>query len=379
MSILSCRMIVWSRSAHLAQIQTGLSLLAREGAIRLTQQIVPLPTPSRDLPVHLRRAHESHMRLVIDDALTLYIDAHDSWELDAQGLAQCELYFKRSFVPERIPADVQQRVHPLGLNYEVYTDGVDPFAAARSAIGSAHPALVRFLARLGQSRVARALRLGPRPRRFHVGNLFAPPMPAQEPRVLFMARVWDPAELSSRGDFAGAEDRQRVNEMRAECIVRLRRELGDRFLGGLQPTDFARKQFPDALLQDGRLSDKARYLQLLRHFPICIATAGLHGSIGWKLAEYVAFSKAIVSEPLRCTVPGDFRAGRNYLEFETPDECVAQAVRLISDDALRSSLMMSSWTYYLSHLRPDVLACRVLERALRYRTGTAAGATAIAA
>jgi hypothetical protein len=82
---------------------------------------------------------------------------------------------------------------------------------------------------------------------------------------------------------------------------------------------------------------------------------GLHQSIGWKFAEYVAASKAIVSETLHYDVPGAFGEGRNYLSFRTPEECVEAVSRLIRDDRLRQMIMRNNWNYYRRHVRPDRL------------------------
>lgn len=95
-----------------------------------------------------------------------------------------------------------------------------------------------------------------------------------------------------------------------------------------------------------------------------MATTGLHGSIGWKLAEYVAFSKAIVSEQLIYDVPGPFAAGRNYIEFTSPEECLNGALRLIEDMALRKQVMQSNADYYRDYLRPDALVRNALKTAL---------------
>jgi hypothetical protein len=75
------------------------------------------------------------------------------------------------------------------------------------------------------------------------------------------------------------------------------------------------------LLPDNRMSDKKTTSGLLRDYPICVATTGLHGSIEWKMAEYIAVSKAIVSEELNYSVSADFARGKNCLDFTTPEEC----------------------------------------------------------
>jgi hypothetical protein len=86
-----------------------------------------------------------------------------------------------------------------------------------------------------------------------------------------------------------------------------------------------------------------------------VATTGLNKSNGWKLGEYVAFSKAIITEPLHFRVPGGFSQEINYLKFISPDELIDHAIRLFEDKKLRSEMMMSNYRYYQSFLRPDAL------------------------
>ena len=347
-------MVVWSRSRHLSHVRTGLTLLARQGSIRLSQEVRARPPAGTDDPAHLRDARDAHMQLVLDGALHLYIDAHDSWELDSLGLAHCDLYFKRSLAPAKIPATLRDRVQPLGLYYRVYPGGFDRFEAVRErAFGQG---LVRYAAasvsaRFGVGRYAQ-----------HVARLCAPPDFLAEPRVLFMTQVWEPA-----GDDRSAEkadERRAMNELRAECVVRLRRELGSRFVGGLRHSGYARRYFPHALLEENGRSERGRYLAMLRGFPICVATTGLHGSIGAKMGEYVAFSKAIVSEPLHYQLPGEFRDGSNYLGFSSADACVERIGSLIDDAGLRRSMMQRNWSYYRSFVRPDELVRNALALAL---------------
>lgn len=378
MSRLSCHMIVWSQSTHLSQIQTGLVLLQRQGAIRLSQEIIQPRTRRVDRPTHLRNAHLAHMMLIVNGSLKVYIDVHDSWELDELGLEQCDVYFKRSLARDRIPKAVRRNVYPLCFNYEVYPKGFDRFQLARSALGAAQRKESWLSVLMRYPGAAINAQLGRGRRRFHVERMCAPPDLTLEPRVLFMARAWNPADIAEHTP-EKIEERRRLNSMRAECIVRLRKEFGERFHGGLQCTEYARKHYPHAVLNDPRLAEKQTYLNLLRQFPICVATAGLHGSTGWKTGEYIAFSKAIVSEPLQYETPGDFQANRNYLVFNTADECVEQVSRLMSDAKLRRSIMVSNWAYYLSFLKPDVLAWRMLERAISHEALTAPAQRAAAA
>ena len=99
---------------------------------------------------------------------------------------------------------------------------------------------------------------------------------------------------------------------------------------------------------------------MVKESSICIATMGLHESIGWKFAEYVSASKAIVSEELHYEVPGDFQSGRNYLTFKTPEECVDQIDKLVKDEDYRYQMMVNNFNYYHQYVRPDRLVLNSL-------------------
>ena len=183
-----------------------------------------------------------------------------------------------------------------------------------------------------------------------------------DPNVLFLVAAYDPYDDPSRSQ-EKIEDRIFINETRARCIRLLKDALGPRFTGGFSPSRYAAEQYPDLVVARDSTS-QVQYLRTLRSFPICVATTGLHGSTGWKLAEYVAFSKAILSERLVYDVPGTFAPGRNYIEFTSPEECLNGAVRLIEDVALRQKLMQSNAAYYRDYLRPDALVRNALTTAL---------------
>jgi hypothetical protein len=359
MANVTCELYCDSISTHIDQLYAGFTCLHREGLIRLKQSpLRSLKTTSRGL-AHLHSARPAHLTAVLNRTIRIHYDTHDSWEIDEQALADSNWYFKRSFAPERLESygPDRSRIRPLGLNYAVSADGPSTFALQRAwqvekEFKRKVIALVRATALVDR------FVFTPRVSTTHaLPDLDAPP------RILFMARAWDPMDDPQRPQ-KKMQERAELNETRANCIRLLRKEFGNSFFGGFAHNEFALKQYRDVLLPASQMAAQRNYLEMLRAYPICVATTGLHGSNGWKLAEYVCFSKAILSERLHYQVPGTFTAGRNYLEFRTADECAARAQELHDNRTLRTQLMLRNAEYYSLHLRPDVLVLNSLLVAL---------------
>ncbi len=351
---IKCKIICHSNSRHLSQLYTGFYLLHRADCIDLSQEIHQLNFKDEKKPQHLQDVKHAHLQAIINDTIKVYYDAHDSCEVDENILYEVDFYFKRSYLPESISGRHKAKIHPLGLFYEIYPDHLDRFALKR-AIG-----LDRGVRLLGEA--LRALKLNsfftPRLQAMHSLPNFL-----QSPGILFMTKAWDPYDHPDRLP-QKIEERKRLNQTRASCIKLLRREFGDLFYGGLAHTDYAKKHFKDLLLPANRFSLKRNYINLLKSYPICLATTGLHGSTGAKFAEYVAFSKAIVSEKLTYQVVGNLEPGKNYLEFDSTEECVNLVSQLVDNEELRNFIMINNYRYYLSYLRPDSLVLNTLLTAL---------------
>ena len=351
---LNCELYAHSISPHLAQLYTGFALLAQAGRVNLVHQWRGFAQGSTGREIK----YYNGLFVVLDDQKTFYYDTKDSYELDPDALEAADVYFKRSYLATAYAGSHAHKIHPLGFNYEVYPDGFDRYELQRTVAGFRDPfAVVRGLALI----VKKTGRLGagfiPT-----MSEMCSPPTPDKPPAILFSAHAWDPDELPA-GAEREREERVRITLARAHCMELLKKEFGKFFYGGFIHSRYAVKNFPEFLLPDRKAGDKGTYIGLLRQYPICVATSGLHGSIGWKMAEYVAFSRAIVAEKPICSIPGGFAPGTHYLEFTTPEECVEQAVRLYQDRSLQSQMMQDNWNYYESFVRPDSFIWRTLMNA----------------
>jgi hypothetical protein len=69
---------------------------------------------------------------------------------------------------------------------------------------------------------------------------------------------------------------------------------------------------------------RASYLEMMKRARIGVYTRGIHHSIAFKMAAYLAAGLCIVSEPIRYRLPNELIAGLHYLPFGTAKKCIGQ-------------------------------------------------------
>jgi hypothetical protein len=357
-----CTLYAFSYSEHVLQIYAGLYALHEAGIITLEQRFAPDDLVQR-LGKPLDAKFLSHalngLFVDVDGAGLVFFDVRDGINYYAEIADDVVLYAKRSFRQGAFqPAGA--RFVPLGLNYSIYPDRTTMLELERTlkqldlsalSIKRLAIALVRIFPRLG--------RLIGVPT---VGSVWAEPDPEAPPRAIFLARAWEPKPCVLR-----EETVKDLNEFRAQCIRALRQRFGSKFIGGFAREAYASRVYPDCVVSADVSTRRRDYLKLLRSYPVCIATTGLFDSIGWKFGEYVALSKAIVSEVLRFELPGPFAPGENYLAFRTAQACVDQVEELFGDDEARARMMRNNSEYYREYGSPHAVVARALHAALEAR------------
>jgi hypothetical protein len=350
---LKCNLFCYSAATHLSQIYTGFGELARRGVVQASLTRMPGYSGKSDgVPAWLR--------VRLNESLDIAYDVSDSHVIpETIDLEQVDYCFKRSFRPDYVETLRNgHKVFPLGLNYPAFAscDSGLRRAVWATSVKDCVKQVIKstpWLARL--FRVQGSIYTSP------LSRFEGYPNASCEPTVLFIVDLWDPTKARSAEK---RDERWEMAHRRAECIRQLRNEFGARFVGGCFVTEFATKHFKDCLLPHNMSSRKDCYLKMLDSASVCVATTGLHGSVGWKVGEYVAGAKAIVSEPLKCRLPGDFAAGKNYLPFVRPDQCVQAAAELVDDGRKRYEMMRENFLYYWNWLRPDALILTTLLTAL---------------
>jgi hypothetical protein len=350
-----CHLLCSSSAEHLSQLFTGFGLLERQGLIRLRLTRLPGYRSGVLAPPMLK--------LILDGRIKVAYDANDSNAIDLDTLSWCDFYFKRSFDGQLVDSlPEKSRIFPLGFNYPAY--GPNDYSLTRLVWGvmssKSFPDIKKNLVSFSRLTALSSL-LKTSPGRSNSGYTSFEDLPRFDmpTRVIFFARLWDPEHVQ---DLSLKLEREKMNQMRVEIIRKMQKHYGDIFWGGLEPTDYAAKYFGDCVVQDPRIIYKKNYVGLLRQSSIGIATAGLQKSNGWKVAEYIAGSKAIVSEELCYEVSGDFQATMNYLPFSSPDQALDQVALLLTNKHLLYEIMVRNFVYYHLFLRPDMLIWNTIQQ-----------------
>jgi hypothetical protein len=151
-----------------------------------------------------------------------------------------------------------------------------------------------------------------------------------------------------------------VNAERVAMVRALKARFGDRFIGGLVPTPFAKEKYVDDLTPHS--SKYAEYLRIKKRCLISVYTRGVEHSLAFKLGETFAASQCLVSVPLRYRLPVPIETGRHYLEYEGVDACIAACERLLADPVLAQSMRRANHDYYQREIEPVAKVTRVFER-----------------
>ena len=330
------RIDLLSHAHHLNQPLTGFHRWARRNGYRLDIRDCTHGSEYRMKKTALAVAVDGR-RLVYDLA-----DGYQSPEAMEYLLDRCDYYFKRSF-SEGVNASMGYRnVYPYGLYCDVTWAG-------NSLLRKRKLGLPRTVLEAACGKLVTPETLE-RP---------AGPDAGGEPRVLFQAVLWqgDPRLTPEEN-----EERAEICRTRIRLVRLLREAFDSRFSGGLRDDPATAEMAPDLALP-ARLTRRKNYLELMKRSAVCVASAGLHGSTGGKFGEYAAAGRAIVSEPLRYTVPGPFAAGGNYLEYTTPEECVEQVCFLLAHPEKIRAMQENNRAYTRDWLTPERLIRNTLETA----------------
>lgn len=358
-----------SLSNYTAQLYAGLYELQAGGIVQLRFGIdhEPIRDPA-DIGHATLFMELTDTERVTRRPLRIAFDLEDTKGIKSRELLDfADVYFKRSYrtsvIEAMAPAD-RSKIMPFGLHYACTSPNEGLSDRMQHAFGynrihgrfrsrplRAIGSVVRQIGMLAMTRSGLKSRLNELPALIPEFEL--PPEAGTKRQICYRTRVYD--QTHSRKE----------NDMRVATIRALKQNFGDGFVGGLRSSAYARRHYPDCIFPQEL--DWRGHLALVKSSMICVSTSGLHDSSDWKIPEYLAASRCVVTEHVKYDLPSPLIDGVHLLGFSSPDECVAACERILEDARLANALRRNGFDYYRAHVQPEQTMRRCLDTALKFQ------------
>ena len=344
-------------NTHVSQIVAGYKMLEKQGILRIESA-----EPCRTFRSSGNYEHNSIVEVKIGDKTIAYdmadgyqsIHRLDVWDKELERL---DCYFKRSCDSRRHTGMKNAgKIKPLGLNYLCSCKGnpYDRFISEGNSVGDFKKYLVYLKSRRSNIYDYKIFESNNR----HYDNY----------KLLFLTRLWDSSGISPEGIkntypyFTDAQAKteaekwksslDKATKDRMEYVKALREVYSDKAIAGVAADSFSEKLCPELIVDTG-FTERRRYLEEIKKNYICITSEGLHQSIGWKFAEFIAAGKAIVTEPLAYETVGGLEKKQNYLSYNDTDSLLNACDFLMKNVDAVHSMEKKKAEYYRNHLSPD--------------------------
>jgi hypothetical protein len=282
---------------------------------------------------------QKHLAFVVEaPECKVYIDHADDSNLSIEAIEWCDVYGKVNLELSKVPPDYAAKVLPLGPSF--------PFRFWGS-LASAALALRSFaLCRARLPSVKEHFANWRRQYKYRHPESAYEPGRSEADYIFFSSTIW--------------KREPQCNLYRSRYVEACRALEGVRFEGGFLPR--WRNDVPgyEQYTVTPRPSHR-EYLRNTKRSAVVFSTPAVKGCHGWKLGEFLAMGKAIVSTPLSREVPAPLAHGEQIHFVDGSPESIQEAVRRICRDAdYRRHLENNARAYYLEYLQPR----RVIERLL---------------
>ncbi|MDX2162660.1 MAG: glycosyltransferase, partial [bacterium] len=178
--------------------------------------------------------------------------------------------------------------------------------------------------------------------------------PPIENQVFFNGSAWDMTSWDG------------LISRRYDILKRIKAHPAAKFVGGFRDTRDARSHFPDMVANPDY--NHRQYFEEVGRSDIVLATLGLFDCLAWKVPEYMASGRTIISEPLINQLPAAVRHGEEmyFFQFDLSD-FDQKFDQLVSSPELRQHIAAGARRYFEAWVRPDAVMRRILEECLNLR------------
>lgn len=350
---------------YVGYILQGLKALADSGELVL-HELVRWPFAHahypRDLMVALVQVRPYGSK---EQWKTFGFDGRDrNTTFDATSMKIVDYYYKSNYLQaevDKLPPDQRAKVRPGG-----YFLPVNAYRNAQDArTGIVKTALSAFFP-LGMNALQHALRNpneGKKVRHFYYN--------AQRARMLTNYRI--KVQGYEAGHFRAPKERQvffrcsawdtkqwkHLDDIRYEIMKLVIKNPKANFVGGFRPAHRSSSDYSD-MIHNVDMNHQ-QYIDAIGDSDIVIGTIGLFDALAWKIPEYMASGRTIMSERIVNQTPAPVRHGEEMFFFRSDlSDFETKLEQLLDDQALRRHLADGAWNYYQQWICPESMVRRLL-------------------
>jgi hypothetical protein len=193
-------------------------------------------------------------------------------------LRTADVYFKRSYHASQVnqlEPSLQGKVVPMGLHYACSSRNESLGQSLSGALLTTSP--LKSMARVAGGQLRRALagfglpdKLQPS---MYIEEFEVKPEEPAQMKIFYRTRVYGPKDAPENFRLGRMDE---INDLRANTVRALKARFGDRFIGGLRDSAYAKATYPDCLFPgDPGLRG---HVELSKTCLINVNTSGLHDS-----------------------------------------------------------------------------------------------------
>lgn len=336
--------------AATAHLTAGLCELEKRGLLSVSWRLPLRAYPKNSAPVVVRMEVTKSDGQVVRHAFDFH-DVNDCWDMSA--LSWCNIYWKSNYNPGAVaslPERQRNKVRRYGLFF-LPRSRRDRCVYLR-LIGSVRARLSYLYHKYGKIRPfdlhsAMLARLGRYYSRLFIDE-YESAATNRTIGVYFHPGCW-PTDAETQ-----------TNLLRREIIQRLRRRVGDRFVGGFVNDAQARNRFPQEVYPHA--TDHRDYVRNLQNSHIVISTNGTSRCHSSRTGEALAAGAILVTETPVNEIDGHLVHGKNVFFYNTPAECesICHDILESGTDTL-TALHAETNAYYDEYLEPGASLLKRLQ------------------
>ncbi|MDP3358885.1 MAG: hypothetical protein Q8S41_05995 [Lutibacter sp.] len=271
-----------------------------------------------------------------DSAIKLIIDSRDTNEYDEEGLNWCDVYGKVNYNIKNIPKKHKEKIKPIGPSFgiKIWNFPITIFKAINNYLKFRRSITNRreFLANYWRQYKRLPLE----------SYQYAPSL---NDYVFFTGSIWKKESLT--------------NNARAAFIKACKANNKIVFEGGFAPRkDGDNLGFEDLVVT--QRYDLQEYLNKIILSSIAFNTPAVLSCHGWKLGEFLALGKAIITTHHYNTLPAELKDNFHALNIDSNEDVASKINLVLSDENFKTKLEKNSKQYFDEYLSPKIVIQRLL-------------------